>query len=139
MSAACRRSSGVSEHSIVDLETIMRLHIAQKTDFWFNDDVDQAALWGASEYIPDNCIVAHLNNLDEYSFRSAMASSLCLGWIADAPDFDFKTGKLIEHVAPHRVGRLVGRRDLARLHCGLKQLPAFAAARAVTAGAPRHD
>jgi alpha-galactosidase len=77
----------------IDLETIQRLHVAQKTDYWFDDDVDQAALWGTSQYLPNNCIVAHLNNLDEYSFRSTMASSLCLGWIADAPDFDMAGGQ----------------------------------------------
>lgn len=77
----------------IDLETIQRLHIAQKTDYWFRDDVDQAALLGVSQYLPNNCIVAHLNNLDDYSFRSTMASSLCLGWIADAPDFDVARGK----------------------------------------------
>jgi alpha-galactosidase len=77
----------------IDLETIQRLHIAQKTDYWFRDDVDQAALWGVSQYLPNNCIVAHLNRLDEYSFHSTMASSLCLGWIADAPDFDVARGK----------------------------------------------
>jgi alpha-galactosidase len=37
--------------------------------------------------------VAHLNKLDEYSFHSTMASSLCLGWIADAPDFDVARAK----------------------------------------------
>jgi alpha-galactosidase len=77
----------------IDLETIQRLHVAQKTDYWFDDEVDQAALWGTSQYLPNNCIVAHLNKLDEYSFRSTMASSLCLGWIADAPDFDAARGK----------------------------------------------
>jgi alpha-galactosidase len=77
----------------IDLETIQRLHVAQKTDYWFDDDVDQAALWGASQYLPNNCIVAHLNNLDDYSFRSTMASSLCLGWIADAPEFNAARGK----------------------------------------------
>jgi alpha-galactosidase len=77
----------------IDLETIQRLHVAQKTDYWFDDDVDHASLWGISQYLPNNCIVAHLNNLDEYSFRSTMASSLCLGWIADASDFDLARGK----------------------------------------------
>jgi alpha-galactosidase len=77
----------------IDLETIQRLHVAQKTDYWFDDEVDQAALWGTSQYLPNNCIVAHLNKLDEYSFHSTLASSLCLGWIADAPDFDTARGK----------------------------------------------
>lgn len=77
----------------IDLETIQRLHIAQKTDYWFDDEVDQAALWGTSQYLPNHCIVAHLNRLDAYSFHSTMASSLCLGWIADAPDFDAARAK----------------------------------------------
>jgi alpha-galactosidase len=77
----------------MDLEVIQRLHIAQKTDYWFDYDVDQAALWGISQYLPNNCIVAHLNTMDDYSFHSTMASSLCLGWIADAPDFDVARGK----------------------------------------------
>lgn len=77
----------------IDLETIMRLHIAQKTDYWFDDEADQKALWSVSQCLPNNAIVAHLNNLDEYSFHSTMASSLCLGWIADAPGFDAKLGK----------------------------------------------
>jgi hypothetical protein len=38
-------------------------------------------------------VVAHLNRLDEYSFHSTLASSLCLGWIADAPDFDVALGE----------------------------------------------
>jgi len=37
--------------------------------------------------------VSHLNRLDDYSFHSTLASSLCLGWIADAPDFDSGRGK----------------------------------------------
>ena len=77
----------------IDLETVKRMHIAQKTDYWFDNDVDQAALWGLSQYLPNNSIVAHLNQLDDYSFHSTMASSLCLGWIADAPDFDAARGK----------------------------------------------
>jgi alpha-galactosidase len=31
--------------------------------------------------------------MDDYSFHSTMASSLCMGWIADAADFDFARGK----------------------------------------------
>jgi len=57
---------------------------------------------------PNNAIVAHLNNPDDYSFHSTMASSLCLGWITDAADFDFKKGK-----------RLLGRyRDVRHLLIG---------------------
>jgi len=72
----------------IDLETIRRMHIHQKTDYWFDNEVDQASLWGLSQYLPNNVVVAHVNRLDDYSFHSALASSLCLGWIADAPDFD---------------------------------------------------
>jgi alpha-galactosidase len=31
--------------------------------------------------------------MDDYSFHSTLASSLCMGWIADASDFDFSRGK----------------------------------------------
>ena len=51
------------------------------------------SLWGTSQYLPNNTIVAHLNRLDDYSFHSTLASSLCLGWIADAPDFDVQRAK----------------------------------------------
>ncbi|MBM4000608.1 MAG: hypothetical protein FJ297_13915 [Planctomycetes bacterium] len=77
----------------IDLETIQRLHIAQKTDYWFDNEADQSSLWGISQYLPNNLIVAHLNRMDDYSFHSTMASSLCLGWIADAPDFDVAKGR----------------------------------------------
>jgi alpha-galactosidase len=77
----------------IDLETVMRMHIHQKTDYWFDDQTDQTAIFGLSQFLPNNVIVAHLNNLDTYSFHSTMASSLCLGWIADAPDFDARRGK----------------------------------------------
>src|SRR5687768_10713094 len=34
--------------------------------------------------------------MDDYSFHSTMASSLCVGWIADAPAFDAeRAGKLL--------------------------------------------
>jgi alpha-galactosidase len=79
----------------IDLETIQRLQIAQKTDYWFDDDVDQAALWGASQYLPNSCIVAHIDKVDTYAFHSALASSLCLGWIADAPDFPEEAGRAL--------------------------------------------
>ncbi len=72
----------------VDLETVMRFHLHQKTDYWFDDEVDQASLWSLSRYLPNNTFVAHLATLDTYSFHSTLASSLCLGWIADAEGFD---------------------------------------------------
>ena len=81
----------------MDLETVMRMHIHQKTDYWFDDESDQTAIFGLSQFLPNNVIVAHLNKLDTYSFHSTLASSLCLGWIADAPDFDAARGrKLID-------------------------------------------
>jgi alpha-galactosidase len=79
----------------IDLETVMRMHIHQKSDYWFDDDVDQASLWGLSQYLPNNVVVAHLIRLDDYSFRSTLASSLCLGWIADAPGFDMARAKVL--------------------------------------------
>jgi len=79
----------------IDLETVMRMHLHQKTDYWFDDDVDQASLWGLSQYLPNNTVVAHLNRLDDYSFHSTLASSLCLGWIADDPAFDMERAKAL--------------------------------------------
>lgn len=79
----------------IDLETITRMNGHQDSDYWFDYDVDQAQNWGVSQYLPNNLIVQHLHVLDDYSFHSTMASSLCLGWIADAPDFDTKRGKAI--------------------------------------------
>ncbi len=79
----------------IDLETVMRMHIHQKTDFWFHNEVDQASLWGLSQYLPNGVVVAHLNRLDDYSFHSTLASSLCVGWIADAPDFDAARGRAL--------------------------------------------
>lgn len=79
----------------IDLETITRMNAHQDSDYWFDYDVDQAQNWGVSQYLPNNLIVQHLHVLDDYSFHSTLASSLCLGWIADAPDFDVKRGKAI--------------------------------------------
>ena len=77
----------------IDLETVMRMHIHQKSDYWFHNEVDQASIWGLSQYLPSNVFMVPINRLDDYSFHSAMASSLCLGWIADAPDFDVERGR----------------------------------------------
>ena len=81
----------------IDLETISRFHIHQKTDYWFHNEVDQVSIWGLSQYIPNNAIVAHLDRLDDDSFNSTMASSLCVGWRADDPEFDMERARdLIE-------------------------------------------
>ncbi len=79
----------------IDLGTVMRMHLHQKTDYWFDNEVDQTSLWGISQFLPNNTMVAHLRELDDYSFHSTMASSLCLGWIADAPEFDSARGKAL--------------------------------------------
>ncbi|HPD29753.1 MAG TPA: alpha-galactosidase [Phycisphaerae bacterium] len=77
----------------IDLETVMRMHLHQDSDYWFDNDVDQAQIWGLSQYLPNNVFVGHINRMDDYSFHSVMASSLCMGWIADGPDFDKARGK----------------------------------------------
>jgi alpha-galactosidase len=77
----------------IDLETVKRMHIHQDSDYWFQNDVDQARAWGLSQYLPNNVFVGHVNRMDDYAFRSTLADSLCMGWIADAPDFDVKRGK----------------------------------------------
>ena len=74
----------------IDLETVRRIHVHQKSDYWFDNDVDQASIWGLSQYLPNHVFMTPINRMDDYSFHSAMATSLCLGWIADAPDFDQK-------------------------------------------------
>ncbi len=77
----------------IDLETIMRMHVHQKSDYWFDNEVDQASIWGLSQYLPNNVFMTPINRMDDYSFHSAMATSLCMGWIADAADFDLRRGK----------------------------------------------
>lgn len=74
----------------IDLETVMRMHLHQDSDYWFQNDVDQGQIFGLSQYLPNNVFVSHVNRMDDYSFHSTMASSLCVGWIADAPDFDIE-------------------------------------------------
>ena len=72
----------------IDLETLTRMHVHQKSDYWFDSETDQASIWGLSQYLPNNVFMAPVNRMDDYSFDSALPTSLCLGWIADAPDFD---------------------------------------------------
>jgi alpha-galactosidase len=81
-----------------ELGTIKRFDFHQKTDYWFDNESDQATIWSLSQYLPNNTISAHLSkdnspNLDDYSFHSTMASSLCFAWIADAPNFDAARAK----------------------------------------------
>jgi len=71
----------------IDLETVKRFHLHQKTDYWFDNEVDQASIWSLSAYLPNSVFVAPVNRLDEYTFQSVLPTSLCVGWIADAPEF----------------------------------------------------
>jgi len=77
----------------IDLETVRRMHVHQKSDYWFDNEVDQSSIFGLSQYLPNNVFMAPVNRMDDYSFHSALATSLCMGWIADAKDFDAERGK----------------------------------------------
>ena len=77
----------------IDLESVMHMHVHQKSDFWFHNEVDQGSIWALSQYLPNNVFMAPINRMDDRSFHSAMASSLCLGWIADDGDFDMQRAK----------------------------------------------
>ena len=77
----------------IDLETLQRLPLHQKSDYWFDNEVDQASLWSLSQYLPNNLITVPLTRLDDYSFHSTLAASLIPAWIADAPGFDRQRAK----------------------------------------------
>lgn len=77
----------------IDLETVMRMHLHQESDYWFDNETDQNQIWGLSQYLPNNVFDTPLIYLDDYSFHSTMACSLIPGWIADAPDFDTARAK----------------------------------------------
>jgi alpha-galactosidase len=79
----------------IDLETIVRFHIHQKSDYWFDNVIDQASIYGLSQYLPNGLVSVPLNRLDDYSFHSTLASSLILGWIADGEGFDMSRAKTI--------------------------------------------
>ena len=72
----------------IDLETIQRFQFHQKSDYWFDNDVDAAVVWSLSRYLPNSMFTTPLIRLDDRSFHSTFATSLIPGWIADAPDFD---------------------------------------------------
>ena len=71
----------------IDMRMIQHFHTHQKTDYWFNNQVDQNSLFALSHYLPSTCVTSHLNRYDDYSADSNMAATLCLGWIADAEDY----------------------------------------------------
>lgn len=77
----------------IDLETVRRMPIHQMSDYWFDDEVDQSRIWSLSRYLPNSVFTTPLSRLDDYSFHSTLATSLCLGWIADAPGFDIDRAK----------------------------------------------
>ena len=77
----------------IDLETLQRMPLHQKSDYWFDNEVDQASLWGLSQYLPNNLITVPLTRLDDYSFHSTLAASLIPAWIADAPGFERERAK----------------------------------------------
>jgi alpha-galactosidase len=72
----------------IDLETVMRFHVHQKSDYWFHNVPDQSSLFALSHYLPNSLVMTPIDRLDTYTFHSVLASSVCLGWIADAPGFD---------------------------------------------------
>jgi alpha-galactosidase len=77
----------------IDLETLRRMPLHQKSDYWFDNEVDQASLWSLSQYLPNNLITVPLTRLDDYSFHSTLASSVIPAWIADVPEFDATRAK----------------------------------------------
>lgn len=74
----------------VDIETVARMHMHQDSDYIFYYDIDQCQTYGLNQYLPNNVVVGHIKEFDDYSFHSVIPSSLCLGWAADDPDFDAK-------------------------------------------------
>jgi len=79
----------------IDLDTILRFQVHQKSDYWFDNLTDQATLYALSAYLPNGVISVPISRLDEYSFHSTMASSLIPGWIADDPHFDVARAKAL--------------------------------------------
>jgi alpha-galactosidase len=84
----------------IDLETIMRMHLHQESDYWFDNEVDLAVVWSLGRYLPNNTFTTPLVRLDDRSFHSTMATSLIPGWIADAKDFD--TGRAKQLTGTYR-------------------------------------
>jgi alpha-galactosidase len=77
----------------IDIETVRRMHVHQESDYWFDPEADQCQIWGLSQYLPNETFTTPIAALDDYSFRSAMATSLIVGWIADDPGFDAARAK----------------------------------------------
>ena len=84
----------------IDLESLMRFHVHQKSDYWFDNTADQASLFGLSQYLPNRAVMAPIDRLDDDTLHSVLPASLCLGWIADDPNFDMPRAQ--EIVARYR-------------------------------------
>ena len=72
----------------IDLETVMRMHFHQESDYWFDNEVDLAVVWSLSRYLPNCTFTTPLVRLDDRSFHCTMATSLIPAWIADERGFD---------------------------------------------------
>jgi len=79
----------------IDLETISRFHIHQRTKRVFHHEENQAALWGLSQYLPNGVVSSKIESLDEYAFQSNMGASLCLGWRANERGFNHEKAKAL--------------------------------------------
>ncbi|MHB1033244.1 MAG: alpha-galactosidase [Pirellulales bacterium] len=93
----------------IDLETIMRMHFHQESDYWFDNEVDLAVVWSLSRYLPNSTFTTPLVRLDDRSFHSTMATSLIPGWIADEKGFDAARAKELTDTYRRLRRLLVGR------------------------------
>ena len=70
----------------------MRFHTHQVSECYDQNTATQASLMGIGQYLPNGVVMTPLFHLDDYSFDSALPSSLCLGWRADDPKFRHEAG-----------------------------------------------
>jgi alpha-galactosidase len=60
----------------IDLETIMRMHMHQDSDYWFDYDTDQNQTWGLSQYLPNISTALMITPFTRpWPLRSAWAGS----------------------------------------------------------------
>jgi alpha-galactosidase len=78
-----------------DLETIMRFDTHQVSECYDQNAASQASLMGIGQYLPNGVVMTPLFRMDDYSFHSALPSSLCLGWRADGPRFDMRRAQVL--------------------------------------------
>jgi alpha-galactosidase len=72
----------------IDLETVMRMHVHQKSDLSRHPEADQSSIWGLSQYLPNNVFSAIAQLPDNYNFLSSAPASLALGWKLYASKFN---------------------------------------------------